>query len=299
MKIKMFALAAFICLGGNIEFLKAQYGKVEEVSVFGKRLKNPIEMDVQLNQDKLTFNVINKSYYPYEVEIRFDHLTNLSPSIVQKKIVADPGTNRFLVLNIIDKNQPPDYSYSLNYIMGSAEGKSNAATPYLMPIGEYKTVKLAGSNGSGESGKLENHFKMNQGDTVFCIRKGYVTALPDNEAEVDRIMQSSTLEIRHLDGTVAVYGGIDLNVNFVKLGQIVYPGQAIGKIGSSETLILNLFEFQGKGQLKNLDIYYVNPEGKLISSKNILNSEVGYPESIIKIEMSKKEISKYDKGTLY
>jgi hypothetical protein len=123
--------------------------------------------------------------------------------------------------------------------------------------------------------------------------------LPDNNTEIDRIQKTSSLEILHSDGTVAVYNGFDQNLHFLSLGQIVYPGQMVGRIGNGGLLILNLYQFQGSGKLKSLEIYYVNTDGQLISSKRVLNATAVYPESVIKRELSKKEASKFDKGSLY
>jgi hypothetical protein len=80
------------------------------------------------------------------------------------------------------------------------------SSPYLVPIGKNKTVEFLTTSDGGSPKISIDQFVLNIGDTVFNSRKGVVTALPYNLTEIDRIIDNS-LEIRHEDGTIAVYVG--------------------------------------------------------------------------------------------
>jgi murein DD-endopeptidase MepM/ murein hydrolase activator NlpD len=138
---------------------------------------------------------------------------------------------------------------------------------------------------------------MNQNDTVFCIRKGLVTALPDNKNEVDRIV-SSSLEVLHNDGTIAVYRGLDADLSKIKLGQTVYAGQPIGLVGYTQVLLLNLLNFEGGGKIQNLNIFFADDD-RLISSEQIMNKRFINPITILKRELTKKEAKKFESNTLF
>jgi hypothetical protein len=282
-----------------ITAVNAQYGKVEEITFFENTLHSPVEMDVQQKDNKILFNAINSSFFPYELVIKFSTFQNLTPRIFEKGTILHHGKNYLFIVSIIDPEQSPQYSYSVEYIMGTPVNKADIMFPYLIPIGEGKSVKLASSNENGEKKYWINNFKLHRNDTIFCVRKGWVTALPDNKTETDRIIKSSSLEICHTDGTIAVYMGIDPESDLVELGQVVYPGQPIGEIGESENLAFNIYEFQGGGKIRNIEVFYSDKNGQVISSKKIMDTEVFFPEAIIKKEMTNKELKKYEKNALY
>lgn len=294
---KLFITIALLAY--SISHLNGQFVKADEITMFGNRLNKPIEMDVQMNGNQVIFNAINKSYYPYEFEIKFTELQNLTPRILQRAAILYPGKNTLFTLSQEDMDQPPQYSYSIQYIMGTSNNNTDLSFPYLIPVGEGKIVNLASKNVNEKILYLENHFKMKSGDTVFSVRKGMVTALPDNRTSVDRLMKNASLEIRHGDGTVAVYGGIDPESNYLKLGQVVFPGQPLGQIGTSEVLILNIIAFLGGGRMQNLDIYFADKNEQLLSSRKILDKQVAFPEAVLKKELTKKELKKFDAGKLF
>jgi hypothetical protein len=294
----VYFLLTIILAATNLEQSKGQYLKVEEFTIFGNRIASPIEMDVRQNDNTLIFNVISSSYYTYDFKIEFRQCQNLSPNITGKRFLIHKGINRLFTLKVVDTDQPPQYEYSIEYVMGSPTYKADLSFPYLIPIGSNRIVNLLSSNEDDKIIYHLNHYKMKQNDTVFCIRKGLVTALPDNKSEVDRI-KSSSLEVLHNDGTVAIYEGIDERLINLKLGQIVYPGQPLGQIGDPAVLVLYVCSFQGDGKIQNLNIYFTDEKENLISPERILNKKFTYPISVLKKELTKKELKKFENKTLY
>lgn len=298
MKIILHYLAfPILLMSCPITFLNGQFPNPDEYT-FGVRANDPVKMDVIKSDDKVTFNAINKSYFPYDLTIKFSDLENLSPKIFERKILLRPGNNNLFVLNIANKDQSIQYEYSFSYIMRLSDNP-DLSFPYLVPIGSGKIVQLQTYNENGNKTTLLNHFVMSPGDSVFAVRKGTVTALPDDDSRLDRIIKSLSLEVLHQDGTLAIYRGLDNATNKLRLGQTIYPGQYIGIIDKNGTLILNLLAMNGPLKLKALEIYFTDQNRNLTSAALSNNMKVAYPEEIIEKEMTDREIKQYEKGKLF
>jgi hypothetical protein len=286
----------FILTNDNFSF--AQITNVEQVTLFGSRIKNAVVLDVKSDTSNIYFNAKNNSLYPYVLEIKFGDFRNLSPRVFDKETILLPGINKLFTFKIIDKEEAPALTYQIKYYPANTTSTEERFNPYLIPIGNNKVVEFLQIKREDSTKTFIDQFIMSPGDTVFCARKGVVTALSDNQDEVDRII-SGSLEIRHDDGTIAVYLGLNPETKMVKLGQKVFPGQPIGKIGSSKLLTFKVFEIQNEGKVASFDILYSGPNNKLLSSYNIRGLKVIFPIEIIKKEMTKKEISKYEKHSLF
>jgi hypothetical protein len=286
-----------------IGFLLASYSfaqkmNVEQVTLFSSRIKDPIVYDVKSDANNIYFTVINKSFFPYGIEINFTECKNLSPQVYYKKTIAQPGSNRLFTFKIIDKNVSPSLLYKTKYYLAKAETASERFNQYLVPIGKYKTVKLFQINQEGSKHTFVDQFIMNDGDTVFCSRKGFVTATPDNRDEIDRVMENS-LEIRHVDGSIAVYLGLDQTKLMVSMGQKIFPGQPLGTIGNSRIMTFKIFEIQDEGKLQAIKTYFSGLDKKVISQDNINGTKADFPIEVIKKEMTKREKEKYNRNSLF
>jgi hypothetical protein len=143
---------------------------------------------------------------------------------------------------------------------------------------------------------LRDCFKINQGDTIYNMRKGDVAAVPNMYYDADRISSGKSLEIIHRDGTIMIYENIDPDQVFIKAGQTIYPGQPLGAISVDSILKVYLYMIQKDGNLKQLSIKYLVGANKVESfSKNLKNVIVKHPTEIITREMSKREIKKFEK----
>jgi hypothetical protein len=278
------------------QLLFGQGTEIEQETVYG-RLKNPISTQLKSDTTNIDLYVNNSSFYPYIVEIEFREFQNLSPRVFNKKVTVLPGPNKVFSFKIVNRYEQPVLSYSTRYYMAPSNIGTERFNPYLVPVGKNKTVLLSENN--QESHRLyTDQFKMKAGDTVFCSRKGVVTALPDNVNEVDRIVKNS-FEIRHDDGTIAVYVGIDPSRLLVKLGQKVFPSQPVGMSDNKGILVFRVYEILSDAKIQPFEIYFPGPDNQLLSSYNINKTVVVYPESVIKKEMSKREASKYGKDNLF
>ena len=295
-KIPTYSIIAFFLLKVT-QLSLGQVSNIDQETTYSSRLKNPITTQLKTDTTNIDLYVNNSSFYPYIVEIEFKDFRNLSPRVFNKKTTVFPGPNKFVSFKIVNRYEEPVLSYQTKYYMAPSNIGDERYCPYLIPIGKNKTVRL--SNDQQEENRLFiDQFILSSGDTVFCSRKGIVTALPDNINEVDRITNNS-LEIRHDDGTIAVYLGIDPSKNMVKLGQKVYPSQCMGIIDKANKLTFKVYEILPDARIKSFEIYYPGPDNQQLSSYKINKTLVVYPTDIIKKEMSKKEISKYSKNNLF
>lgn len=296
MKQCIFCLTVSALILINVR-VNAQMENVEQVTVFSSRLRNPVVIDVKTDQNIIYFNVINKSQYLYDFEVQFNGFGNLSPRVFEKKTTLFPGINRILSFKIVDPEEPPVLSYKTKYYLSGTKSNGVVFNPYLIPTGPNKIVKYQSLQSENSKTILLDQFEMNQGDTIYSARKGTITALPDNTIELDRLTNNS-IEVRHDDGTVAVYLGADPDLKLVKIGQTIYPGQAIGIVSTGESLIFKVYEIQSEGKLKHLNVLYSN-NNQMLDAKNIEGEKVSYSPDVIKKELTKKEISKYQKKSLY
>jgi hypothetical protein len=277
----------------------AQFNKVEQYVTFASRLDAPINLDVKQIYGKLVFTISNKSYYPYEVEIKFSKTENLIPLTFDKKAIAPPGNSTLLTLNLINNDLPPQYIYSLRYRIGNPSQKPDFSFLYLIPLAKGEAVEFAVVKSNDVKTFYRNQFVLDKGDPVFCARRGIVTSLSGYSRNADIILKSSSIEIRHADGTVASYKGVVVNHGMFKPGDIVYPGQQIGTAAGSIPVELAVFAFKGDGMIENLNFNYALIDGQPLTVEGINGKEVSWPESLITKEMTKKEVTQYKKGALY
>jgi hypothetical protein len=299
MKKRVYILGLILTIITNsFNLINAQVVSMEQITIFGSRIRNPIVLDVRTEQNNIYFNVNNRSFYPYIFEVTFGDFRNLSPRAFDKKTILMPGINRLFTFKVVNPNEQPVLSYQTRFYLAKTNLGDHEFSPYLVPVGKNKTVEFLTTNENGFSKIFIDQFVLNIGDTVFNSRKGVVTALPKSTTEIDRIIDNS-FEIRHEDGTIAVYMGLNPETKEIKLGQTVFPGQPLGIIGQSKILTFRVFEVEDEGSLKSLNILYQGPEDKMLTAQNLMGLKVLYPNDIIKKEMTKKEMSKYEKHSLY
>ncbi|MFO7851999.1 MAG: M23 family metallopeptidase [Bacteroidota bacterium] len=275
-----------------------QYTKVEQVIMFSSRLKAPVEMDVKQSGDKIVFNALNKSYYPYNFRIEFSRFHNLSPRIHYREMVLQPGRNRLFTVKIINEEYTHNYEYSISYIMADFNKQVDMDYPYLLPLKEgYKADFFTEPEGKSIT-VYPNIFIMNPGDTVCAVRKGVVTALPNSRHDIDRIIEVNSVEIRHSDGSVAVYEGLNQNSVLLKYGQTVYPGQPIGLTGITGKTKLNIYKIIGNARAMSISNFYCIEADNLLPANQVNGLKCKHPLKIVEKEMTNKEKRKRKKGKL-
>lgn len=261
--------------------------------MFSNRLHSPIEIEVVRDKNRFKFTAVNSSQYEYELELEFN-LTNLVPHVTSKKFLLHPGKNRLLTLDVKNPNLPPDYSYSSSYSIGNSSLQADPGFPYLFPIKEGKKVAFDDLL----LNKLSMCFKVSQRDTVYASRKGIVTAIPGGNEFMDRIIGDISLEVRHEDGTIAIYIGLDKKNCFTDIGRKIYPGQAIG-VCNGDQLMFGVVQIKKTKMLSIMNNVFYIEEGRYLKYNETEGMLVVHPENIKERELTKRELKKKTRGQLY
>lgn len=277
--------------------LQAQFENTEQTVYFQSRIDNPIKVEVHENNGKYQFTAYNRSFYPYQLELIFKNVSNMSPMLNHTEYILLPGQTNLISMSIVDRNHSAYYDYSVKYSIGLPCQNVDYEYPWLIPVKNKFDLVFDSYDASQY---YQDFFKLSQGDTVFNMRKGYVTAIPDMYYSSDRISDNTSLEIMHDDGTIMIYKNISPDLLFVKAGEAIYPGQPLGIINDQLVLKIRLYMNEGNGKLKNLTIHYSLGDNKTEKfSPDLPGRKIVYPMEVITREMSKRDKNRYLKGTLY
>lgn len=279
----------FISSGNS---LSAQMFENQEQVSFGTRINAPISVKVEQTGNTLVFYAENKSYYPYYFELSFTKLVNLIPRIADEKRVLKHGTTRVLKLTIENEEQSPDYAYSIRYKMGDPSKKVDENFAYLIPLNAGKKVERHLTSEGNSIRYFINAFKVQPGDTIYAMRKGFVVSLPNNKQPTDNLMPGS-IEIIHEDGTVATYTNIsDPLVSYDE----VFPGAPIGIANKTEFIVVKVFSLS-EDRVRVLENQFVVDETTNVNFRNLVpGSLTQHPISILEKELSPKELKKFRKS---
>ena len=293
--MKRYYLLCLIFIGNIVN---AQYEELKTITYFASRIDNPIKINSQKNGDDILFYAENRSNYPYIVEAEFGSLVNMTTDKRTVKELVYPGRCRIATLTIREQDQRYDYQLKSRYYFGQLNSDVDMTYPYLFPLKPGYVITPYKMN-PNSSIYLINHFNVSEGDTIYCMRKGYVAASSQMFHEEDRISKTKSIEIMHKDGTVMVYENIDATQPLIDLNQTVYPGQAIGVINEKSYLRIHLCSFEAEGRINGLPILFIKENGIADNfGHEFIDSKVVHPEDIIAKEMTKRERKKYKQGKL-
>lgn len=253
----------------------------QEQLSFSNQLKNPVEVQVEAIDDKISFVAINNSYYPYTVIIEFKRFVNLTPQDRFLKSVAYKGRTNLRTYTILDPTAGHEYIYNVTYHIGDIYAKMSRDFLYAVPLKSKKTIQVS-----------DNVHLGNLSDTICAIRKGVITAIANDGGQYDRISKNS-IEVLHKDGTIAIYTNVKL-MDDLAIGQVVLPGQVIG-ILAAQHLKIELLHILDKGVLAEEGIKY-SLDGKTALSVSQLDKlKVEHPLLLVEREMTKSERKTYQK----
>ena len=294
--VKMTKLCLFFFLIINGISLKVFSQHVEEQQTFfSSRLSNPVKIEVIKGvRNEVTFMAENDSWYSYQIELQFSILTNLSPSATSYKSIIHHGSNTLLKLTSIDPNYPYNYSYSFRYTIGDPDKKPETFYPYLIPLAQGKEIHLmVMAKNDAAVQFLKNIFELKNGDTIFCMRKGTVTAVPGDDNRFDRILKGNSIEVLHTDGTVATYLFPKTIKVLVFPGKEVYPLQPLAIMQVDQDVNIRVFKLTNNF-LSPFDFKYENDDGTILNGKIVTHST-----NDIEKELTKREKKKMHENELY
>lgn len=277
----------------------AQYEKLEEITYFSSRMDNPVKVESEMVNDEIHFFATNRSLFPYEVELSFKDIQNLTPYINQHKEYVFTGKHRILTLKIKNEGESLNYDYQARYWISNCGKEPDDEHPYLLPLAPGRAVQFYSPDHKPNTFYL-NHFSLSSQDTVFCMRKGTVTAEPCMHHQSDRISKNESLEIMHADGTVMVYENLCHDSLFVKLGHKVFPGQPLGVVNNNCFVPTHLYAFKKDGIIQSSPILFVHAKERFEPFNRSLKDQlVVHPTEVVTQEMTRREIKKYKQNKLY
>ena len=246
------------------------------------------ETDEAYNQS-VRFIARNTTHYPFLLKVVFRNVTNLAPRPSTKEMVIKHGTNQIITLVVATKDAGYGYEYSASYELYSEEGAADLTWPYLVPLRPGTVPRAAVLRGQ----RWQGRFIVSPGDTIYCMRKGIVTALPDANKNDFRITSPDALEILHADGTVMTYAPL-ISRSFVDSpGSTVLPGEPVGVATDSAFVWVNLVEFMPGNMLTYPTVRYAIGESSSATFEGIIDkAETVHPAGIIAKEKTKSELKK-------
>jgi hypothetical protein len=292
--IRNACLVAFMVLFSNES---ASQFSPDNISIsWGVEHFDPVKVEVEETNEpfnqSVRFIARNTTYYQFLLKIVFRNVTNLAPRPSTKEMMLKHGTNQVINLVVATKDAGYGYEYTASYELFSEEGAADLSWPYLVPLKPGTVPHAAVFKGKTWRGR----FNVSPGDTIYCMRKGLVTALPESNKNEFRISSFNALEVLHADGTMMTYAPLICRSFVNSLGSIVLPGEPVGVATDSAFVWVNLVEFMPGNTLTYPPMRYATGESSAATFEGIIDKiETVHPVSVIAREKTKSELKKKGK----
>lgn len=302
--INLLAVLLVLFIGLNSFESFSQFERVEQITTFYTRIDNPVTIEVTEHQGRFRFAAVNRSQYPYEVEIAFNVMINLTPHITSRKYLAGPGRTHLFELRKNIENLNYDFNYSVRTSIGNPGNIPDTLFPYLIPLKPGRAVDFVAFEMLDNVKIVSNIFASEPGEPILNMRKGKVTAVYTSRSHTpvffqDKISPLSSVEILHRDGTIAIYDGIDPDFLFVNTGDIVYPGQQLGLTDPEGMITVQLFQMVEGGKLQQLNIQFAINEELSVPFKDLFDKKIYHPAGVVEREMTRRERRLFRSGNLF
>ena len=185
-------------------------------------------------------DVFVDNFQPFEVTITFAF--ELENAVAETPVPAvatyRAGRSRVVRLRHADPGRSVRYKYRYRWAYGSL-GAPHRDVAYALPYAPGKRhAVVQGFNGTfSHQGSYALDFDMPERTPVHAARAGVVAAVESryrkSGLDEDLRTRANHILIRHDDGTIANYAHLAPNGVFVRVGQRVRQGQAIGVSGNT------------------------------------------------------------------
>lgn len=287
--------------------------------------KYDIETDTKwVNGTSLEISAVKHTVGSYTVLLRFTERENTRQPPTFKTVMRG-SSQKLLTVAPINAEQPVSCGYRYHYIRGYRHPKLDSSFVYRLPYSTSREPAVAAElfnlneryfEGKPIRGWKAWQFLLNEGDTVFAMRKGTVVEVHDGEAPVQAGLQATyrtknnNVLVEHPDGTLCQYSVLDKGSITVKEGDVVYPGTPIAKAGTyyeggeRQVRVMVYFPDENRdyrdGDPQNGSVFewvYYNPRFATPDGVTQLQNRSKYkattsPE-LIRKEMTKKEIKQF------
>ncbi|MCM0060346.1 MAG: M23 family metallopeptidase [Algoriphagus sp.] len=258
----------------------------------------------------------NTADMPYSVLLNFSDLQNMTtPGGGSTVVVANPGRSKVATLRPTLAGQGSNFRYSYSFARGNVFAKSKSLPAYLLPVPEGTRVEAVPINplekriGKEIEGNSYRGISFNlEGTTpILAPRKGVVVSLKmDVQAKGENLSftaEENFLELYHEDGTFTKITVLKAGSEQVKLGQQVFPGDALA-LSAGENYaqgphvrISQVKTVLEKDQFfyRTFPITYMSDQGEL-EIQEFISLKAVHPEELVTREMSKRELKTYLEG---
>jgi hypothetical protein len=229
---------------------------------FGSALFSQRMIEVKYEPDSkggYVFSCYNSAYCNYILSVGFTEFDNLKCDLsLPFHSEVKPGYNKLFTISPMNAQEPVKFKYNSGFQKGCMRPVINPDFVYLYPISpgkEAQVYEMSPDKGQDSAFWYVLRLKMKPGDTIYAARKGIVNIIEDqntaNDAGQASIGKENFIEIVQPDCTFARYGILKKGGSFVKPGQPVKAGQALGLVGGDAF---------GRGSELRFSVYYYQEE---------------------------------------
>ena len=288
---KIIAVFLFFTVISQVDLSSQQLSNSVDLS-FGIQKWDPVHIKVDerntgSRSEPIKFTASNSTYYPFMLLIDFVQFNNLSPRPPVREIRLGHGINNLFSISPQVPGQSYGYEYTYKYRLASSETDDGEYYPYLIPL-KVGTIPVAKKT---TAGMIPDSFTGSKGDTIYCMRRGLVTAVPRSETKDFRISGYDCLEVLHENGTYMIYQNLNRKDAFSAPGKVILPGQALGTLSDSCYLIVKLMQIEKNNLMLDLQIRYSTGQPDPVPFSEIENKcKSVWPGDVMVRELKKKEI---------
>ena len=211
------------------------------------------------------FYAENPNLYPVQLDLSFTDFTNMSATCPLPYIgTVSPGKHKIFNVRRVLIDIPGSFKYTNFTRIGAYTVVYDHNTVYNLPVGKGKQTKAIpfDLSKSDDPNKILWGFSMSKGDTVFACREGIVCMMTKSQILNGYKSGENTITILHPDNSFGKYEALADSQVFVKPGDTVKKGTALGLGGGSNYAI---------GTHVRFSVYYVNARIDSIEANKIRN----------------------------
>ncbi|MCX7097086.1 MAG: M23 family metallopeptidase [Methylococcales bacterium] len=206
--------------------------------------KNRIKLYNSGSKDQPNFYVYNDFAGPAELEISFSTQQNTYsiPELPRRFVVMAGKSEVLFQVRAIDYTNPWSYQLSYKYVPGNPIENDVVTKSYLPPIAPNASFSISQGFGgtfshTDESNKYAVDISMPVGTPIYAAREGVVMSVDNdfykNGLANKYLAEANSIRILHDDGSMAVYGHLELEKAEVHAKLRVQAGQLIGYSGNT------------------------------------------------------------------
>ena len=234
-------------------------------NIQGQNFQKVIISSVKTGDGLYDFYAENQNLYPVQLYLNFTQLENEMASCKLPYIGnINPGKHKIFNIRRTLLDIPGSFKYTHSTRIGAYPVVYNPQTVYNLPVGKGKTTKALSFDlsKSDDPNKILWGFSMSKGDTVFACREGIVCMITKSQVINGMPTGENTATILQPDNSFGKYEALADSQIFVKQGDTIKPGKAIGLAGGSNYAI---------GTHTYFSVYYVNARIDSIEENKIRN----------------------------